>query len=210
MGTAEEQHMSREFGDYDGGFFHNKVANAAGDARGGHHPLTLAWGKVLEAMQDVAWSISSVEAGDSSPSDLQIVSVKALRLVRDALYGVDALTRETIDVQRDAVRGIVTGLARVEKIDDTNVKVFMPQGWSAAVDEMPQRYALIQSAIDDVVRTKMGGYGWSLSSSGGGGGSKVDYYHYVKSTEAWRLKGQVRAALSNGDVAAALRLLDEP
>lgn len=196
--------MSREFGDDDGGYFHTKVANAASDARGGNHPLTLAWGKVLEAMEDVAWSISSVEAGDSSGSDLQIASVKALRAVRDALYGVDALTRETVDIQRDVVRSLAMSLARVEKVDDKNVKVIMPSGWSEAVEQMPQRYALIQSAIDDVVRIKMGGYGWSLSSW------SSSVYHYVKSNEAWRLKGEVRKALANGDVASALRLLDEP
>lgn len=198
--------MSREFG-YGSTFFHQKIADAGDDCQSGSDPLTKAWGKVIDALRDVAWSISSVEAGDAGVSDLKIESVKALRRVREALYGIEALTLEVVDVQKNTVNAIVGSLAVVSDVAPDSVTVRLPAGFAKVVEDQPQRRHLIEGAIDEAVRRKKG-YGWTrISSSSGGGSDEVHYYTNDKT--AWRLKEQVRAALANGDVAAALALLEE-
>jgi hypothetical protein len=198
--------MSREFG-YGSTFFHQKIADAGDDCQSGSDPLTKAWGKVIDALRDVAWSISSVEAGDAGASDLKIESVKALRGVREALYGIEALTSEVVDVQKDTVNGIVGSLAVVSDVAPDSVTVRLPAGFAKVVEDQPQRWHLIEGAIDEAVRRKKG-YGWTRTSSSSGGGSDEVHY-YTNDKTAWRLKKQVRAALANGDVAAALALLEE-
>jgi hypothetical protein len=214
--------MSREFG-YGSTFFHQKIADAGDDCQSGSDPLTKAWGKVIDALRDVAWSISSVEAGDAGARDLKIESVKALRGVREALYGIEALTSEVVDVQKDTVNGIVGSLAVVSdvapdsvtvrlpagfaKVVEDQVTVRLPAGFAKVVEDQPQRWHLIEGAIDEAVRRKKG-YGWTRTSSSSGGGSDEVHY-YTNDKTAWRLKKQVRAALANGDVAAALALLEE-
>ena len=207
MGAAVEHSMSREFGDHSGGFFHQKVAGAADDARGGDNPLTNAWGKVLDAMRDVAWTIASVEAGDAGNSDLQMASVAAAKQVRDALYGVDVLIRDVIDVQRESVRAIIEALARVEVCDD-EVKVFLPCGFYEKIADQPQRLDLIRRALADIVRQHTKSYGWVHTSSSSGGSSNFETHRYAKASTVWHLKGQVRAALADGKVAEALKMLD--
>lgn len=198
--------MSREFG-YGSTFFHQKIADAGDDCRSGSDPLTQAWGKVIDALRDVAWSISSVEAGDAGPSDLKIESVKALRGVREALYGIEALTSEVVDVQKDTVNSIIGSLAVVSDVAPDSVTVRLPAGFAKVVEDQPQRWHLIEGAIDEAVRRKKG-YGWTRTSSSSGGGSDEVHY-YTNDKTAWRVKKQVRAALANGDVAAALALLEE-
>lgn len=198
--------MSREFG-YGSTFFHQKIADAGDDCRSGSDPLTQAWGKVIDALRDVAWSISSVEAGDAGASDLKIESVKALRGVREALYGIEALTSEVVDVQKDTVNSIIGSLAVVSDVAPDSVTVRLPAGFAKVVEDQPQRWHLIEGAIDEAVRRKKG-YGWTRTSSSSGGGSDEVHY-YTNDKTAWRVKKQVRAALANGDVAAALALLEE-
>lgn len=199
--------MSREFGSEP--FFHYKISDAADDCRGGSDPLTLAWGGVIDAMRDVAWSISSVEAGDAGSPSLGIESVTALRKVRDALNKVELLTSYVVDVQRDTVDGIIGSLAVVSDVSADVVMVRLPFSAKKLIDDQPQRSALIRGAIDEAVRRKKG-YGWTMSSSHIGDGDDCEVHYYTNDKSAWRVKNEVRAAILNGDLAAALSLLGEP
>jgi len=58
--------MSREFGEAVGGFFHDKLRYAVEDAEGGKSPYTKVIGEVLVPLAEMAWQVSSVEAGDAS------------------------------------------------------------------------------------------------------------------------------------------------
>ena len=198
--------VSREFGSEP--FFHHKISDAADDCRGGSDPLTLAWGGVIDAMRDVAWSISSVEAGDTGSPSLAIESVEALRKVRDALCRVEILTSYVVDVQRETVNGIIGGLAVVSDVSDDMVMVRLPFSAKKLIDDQPQRSALIRGAIDEAVRRKKG-YGWTMASSQIGDGD-FEAHHYTNDKSAWRVKSEVRAAILSGDLAAALSLLGEP
>ena len=204
--TKGNNQVSREFGSEP--FFHQKIANAADDCRSGSDPLTLAWGGVIEAMRDVAWSISSVEAGDAGSPSLGIESVKALRKVRDALCRVEILTSYVVDVQRETVNGIIGGLAVVSDVSADLIMVRLPFSAKKLIDDQPQRSALIRGAIDEVVRCKKG-YGWTMASSHIGN-DDCEVHHYTNDKSAWRVKSEVRAAILSGDLAAALALLDQP
>lgn len=199
--------MSGEFG-FGEIFFHQKIDAASDDCRSGTEPLTHAWGKVLDAMHDVAWSISLVEQGDEGTAALKIESVKALRAVREALYRVEALTSEVVDVQRETINGIIGSIAVVSDVPPDLVTVHLPDGFSKVIEQQPQRTYMIEKAIDEVVRRKKG-YGWTRTSSTSGGGSNHEIHYYTNDKTAWRVRKEVRAALLNGDVAAALALLGE-
>lgn len=57
--------MSREFGEYVGGYFHDKIESATQDLEDAHYSLHKKLIPVLESLYEIAYAISSVEAGDS-------------------------------------------------------------------------------------------------------------------------------------------------
>lgn len=57
--------MSREFGEYIGGYFHHKIDHAADDLRHANYELHKKLVPFFESLYKVAYQISNVEAGDS-------------------------------------------------------------------------------------------------------------------------------------------------
>jgi hypothetical protein len=57
--------MSREFGEYVGGYFHHKIANATNDLHNANTDIHKKLIPFFKILNDVCWEISSVEAGDS-------------------------------------------------------------------------------------------------------------------------------------------------
>ena len=67
--------MSREFGEYIGGYFHHKIDHATDDLRHANYELHKKLVPFFESLYKVAYQISNVEAGDSG----EYASVDALR-----------------------------------------------------------------------------------------------------------------------------------
>jgi hypothetical protein len=57
--------MSREFGEYIGGYFHDKIDNATDDLRHANFELHKKLVPFFEALYKVSYQICNVEAGDS-------------------------------------------------------------------------------------------------------------------------------------------------
>jgi len=67
--------MSREFGEFIGGYFHHKIDHATDDLRHANYDLHKKLVPFFEALYKVSYQISNVEAGDSE----EYASVDALR-----------------------------------------------------------------------------------------------------------------------------------
>jgi hypothetical protein len=100
--------MSREFGEYERGYFHQKIASCANDCKGGRDQLTKLWGKFLEEFSHVAHEISNSEACDAGPDAPIIESIKRLPRLRELFMDVqkyltpyDACMREAIKMHID-------------------------------------------------------------------------------------------------------------
>lgn len=96
--------MSGEFGNYLGGYFHNKIQSAAGDALGGHDPLTKLWGEFLKEFEDIAHSISYSEACDSGPDDTIWETIQRLPELKRRLANIEKFIEPYKRVSEEAVR----------------------------------------------------------------------------------------------------------
>lgn len=67
--------MSREFGEYIGGYFHHKIDHATDDLRYANFELHKKLVPFFESLYKVAYQISNVEAQDSG----EYASIDALR-----------------------------------------------------------------------------------------------------------------------------------
>lgn len=96
--------MSREFGSYVAGYFHDQIDTCAIDALNGRCEITRKWGAVLKALYPIAYSISSAETGDSGEYDPILKSIEQINNVRAALDEVQDYLQPFKDVAREAVR----------------------------------------------------------------------------------------------------------
>lgn len=96
--------MSREFGAYDGGYFHDRMRNAADDLAGGHDGISKAWARFFDEFQHVAYSIATSEAGDSAEYDPILETIRRLPSLQAALDGVKNYVQPFKDVAEQAVR----------------------------------------------------------------------------------------------------------
>lgn len=99
--------MSGEFGDYLGGYFHNKIQSAAEDAAHGRDPLTKLWGKFLEEFEDIARAISYSEACDSGPHDTIFNTLQRLPELKRRLETIESFVYTYKRVAEDAVEKAV-------------------------------------------------------------------------------------------------------
>lgn len=96
--------MSREFGAYIGGYFYDKVRNAADDCRDGRDDLTRLWGKFLTEFSDIAYAIASSEACDSGLDYPIFECIERLPRLNAILNEIDHYLRPFRDVAEAAVR----------------------------------------------------------------------------------------------------------
>lgn len=90
--------MSREFGDYIGGYFHHKIDHATDDLRHAHFKLHKKLVPFFESLYKVAYQISNVEAGDSG----EYASVDALKeQIPVMILELESLHREINGNARD-------------------------------------------------------------------------------------------------------------
>lgn len=81
--------VSREFGSFTPGYFHDQVRQAADDCLEGAYPLTRLWGEFLAALAPVAYAVSSAEAGDSAADYPAAATATALPALKAALAEVE-------------------------------------------------------------------------------------------------------------------------
>lgn len=203
--------MSREFGDHNGGFFHDKVRGAAEDASAGRHEVTRAWGKVLEAMQDVTYAIASDEAGDSGPDFPIRESFNAVRGVKAALAGVEAAISTHRSVARDEVKDVLRALLPEPWQEDGRILIDVPKATTnKALDgHFYDRFseALREHVNEWAHRNKVAGT-WVSGGSSGSSTSSTWKHCFVLASDGWQKGEAIRAALVAGDVAAAIRIID--
>lgn len=100
--------MSREFGEYMGGYFHTKVRFAADDALNGSQEITRLWGSVLDSLAEVAYAIASAEANDSGPDYPIFESLAQLPRIRNGLQEIESYLEPFRRVAEEAVRRSLT------------------------------------------------------------------------------------------------------
>lgn len=96
--------MSREFGSYNGGYFHQQIDNCANDALAGRDELTRLWGQFLAEFSPIAYSIASSEACDSGEDDTIIETIARLSALQKRLYDVEKYVESYKRVAEEAVR----------------------------------------------------------------------------------------------------------
>jgi hypothetical protein len=100
----EGAEMSREFGSYHGGYFHDKISNAAEDCRDSSCKLTTMWGEFLETFHSVAYEISNYEASDSGLYAPIFESMAKLPMLKKKLEEIDAYLYDYKRIAEEAVR----------------------------------------------------------------------------------------------------------
>ena len=96
--------MSREFGSYTSGYFHYQMEVAAEDCKQGDYELTKLWGEFLAEFYDVAYAIASVEAGDSSPEDSILTTMRKMEGLQARLNDIKEYLKPFDRVAQVAVR----------------------------------------------------------------------------------------------------------
>ncbi len=104
--------MSREFGSYESGYFHYQMELAADDCLGGGDELTRLWGAFFKEFKEIAYAISSSEAGDSSPAYPIFENIKRM----DALEKNLSAIKSYLDVYRRVADDAVEGYVRAQKV----------------------------------------------------------------------------------------------
>lgn len=96
--------MSREFGSYASGYFHNKIDDCANDALNGDHEITRLWGRFLQELSSIAWNISSAEACDSGVYAPIYESMTRMPSIKAALKDIEEYLRPFEQVAMEAIR----------------------------------------------------------------------------------------------------------
>jgi hypothetical protein len=139
--------MSREFGNEYGGFFHQKIANALDDAKGGRSRGAALMAALLEPLADLAYAVSSEEACDSSESRVVEAAFDAEPKLRQAMYALDAF----IDpAKKLAIKVLADSIEPTSKIAETGF------GYSVAVTcaDLGEAGRLMHDAVCELVRRK--------------------------------------------------------
>lgn len=96
--------MSREFGTYGGGYFHERMNDAADDLAGGNDGISKAWAKFFDEFRYVAYSIATSEAGDSAEYAPILETIRRMPALQKALDDVANYVQPFKDVAEYAVR----------------------------------------------------------------------------------------------------------
>jgi hypothetical protein len=84
--------MSREFGSYCNGYFHEQIRLGAEDCLAGRDDLTRLWGAFLNEFNDIAYAIASSEACDSGPEATVIATIEKMKALKAALSKIEDFT----------------------------------------------------------------------------------------------------------------------
>jgi len=119
--------MSREFGDYHmGGFFHQKIQNAADDLKGARCEISKQYIPLLEELYQIAWAISSAEECDSGEDRPIFESINRLPRLKAIISDIEDYVEPYKRVAAVAVRDHVDSLKASSK---------NPSEWERKIDK---------------------------------------------------------------------------
>lgn len=98
--------MSREFGSYAVGYFHQQIDNAADDLAGARYPSTRAWAEFFRAFYPVAYAIASAEAADAREGESIIAALRQTPALERALEKVNEFLAPYREVAESAVNRV--------------------------------------------------------------------------------------------------------
>ena len=96
--------MSREFGSYISGYFHQQIEQGAKDCLAGRDDITKLWGEFLEAFYPIAYAIASSEESDSGPDYPIIETMHQLPELKRKLDAIAEFIEPFSRVAEEAVR----------------------------------------------------------------------------------------------------------
>lgn len=96
--------MSREFGSYINGYFHDQIWQGAEDCLKGDDKITRLWGEFLKDFSDIAYAISTSEAADSGEDFPIMKTIEKLPQLQNRLNAIKDHVRVFEKVMEEAVR----------------------------------------------------------------------------------------------------------
>jgi hypothetical protein len=96
--------MSREFGSYTAGYFHDQIRQGAEDCLGGRDELTRLWGEFLREFAEIARAISGAEECDNGPEYPIEETISRLPALRRHLRAIETYVDPFKRIAEDAVR----------------------------------------------------------------------------------------------------------
>lgn len=97
--------MSREFGQYNNGYFHDNIRRAIEDLKEeSREEFHKEFIPLFEELYEIAWAISSVEAGDSGLYRSINETIERLPAVKKSLAKLEDYLEPYSEVAREAVR----------------------------------------------------------------------------------------------------------
>jgi len=100
--------MSREFGEYQHGYFHDKIRSAAEDCRTeSDNKLTHLYGELLEELYKIAYQISNFEACDSGFYAPVQETMQRMPALKAKLREIEEFVATYKDVADNAVRDYI-------------------------------------------------------------------------------------------------------
>lgn len=118
--------MSREFGSYTAGYFHQQIETAANDCLAGRDQLTKLWGEFLREFQPIAYAISSSEECDSGPEYPIMETMQHLPAMIKRMDNIEQFMNTYKRVAEEAVKK--QALAKCHKQAVCNAKEFDKKG----------------------------------------------------------------------------------
>lgn len=101
--------MSREFGSYMQGYFHQQIDWAAEDCKGGRDPLTKLWGEFLTEFSTIAYQIANSEACDSGPDAPIIATIENIGVLKRRLEEIEKYVQPYRRCMEQALRSMGKG-----------------------------------------------------------------------------------------------------
>ena len=99
--------MSREFGSYVSGYFHDQIEVAADDCLSGSDELTRLWGDFLKEFSYIAYYISTSEAHDGEPHLPILATIEKMDILEKKLSGINSFIDPYKKVAEKAVHDAI-------------------------------------------------------------------------------------------------------
>lgn len=138
--------MSREFGSECGGFFHNKLQGALEDASGGTSNGAKLMAAILAPLANIAYDVSSEEAGDASESGVIDSVHENLEAIERAVSGLQHFIAPARELAAKVLADTLRPLATVKAAGDGRYTITIPCRRMVGATWEVQRMAICQLA----------------------------------------------------------------
>lgn len=153
--------MSREFGDHGSGFFHNKLSDAADDAKTGTSIGAKLMAAILDPLSKIAYWVSGEEACDSSDSEVIREMNDQMPAIKGAIHAIDEYLRPSREYAARLLAAHIKATCKITQAGDC-VSIELPR---LVLEQSSSE--VYHMAIVNVARDHAGKWGyWSGSSWG--------------------------------------------